>query len=204
MPRQDSVRPTTDPVVDQLASAISPLLGDGPVLVGLDGRSGVGKSTLAAAVAATLPSTAVIKGDEFYAGGAQEEWDARSAEEKVSLAIDWRRQLEVLDTLGRGESARWYCYDWEAFDGRLVDDATITPAADVIVLEGAYSCRPELAAHLDLTVLLRMNSDTRLQRLLERDGQAYRDDWLARWTEAEDHYFSLVRPADSFDLVLDS
>ncbi len=74
-----------------------------PLLVGLDGRSGVGKSTLAASVASALASVAVIKGDEFYAGGSQEEWDDRSTEEKALLVIDWRRQLDVFEALGRGD-----------------------------------------------------------------------------------------------------
>ncbi len=207
MPRQGSVPPTTDPLVERLVAAIERRrwqLGDRPLLVGLDGRSGAGKSTLAAAVVTTLPSVAVIKGDEFYFGGAQEAWDGRTAEEKSSMAIDWRRQLAVVETLGRREVARWHCYDWEKFDGSLVDEPTVTPPADVVVLEGAYSCRPELAERLDLTVLLRLANDARLDRLLARDGQAYRDDWLRRWTEAEDHYFSVVRPAESFDLVLDA
>jgi len=208
MPKQGSVRPTTEPsIVEQLVDAIelrAQELGDQPVLVGLDGRSGSGKSTLAGAVADAMPSVAVVKGDEFYTGGPQEEWDGRSAEEKSSLVIDWRRQLEVIEALGRGEAARWFCYDWEAFDGRLADELTVTPPADVVVLEGAYSCRPELAQCLDLTVLLQMDNDARLGRLLARDGQAYRDDWLGRWTEAEDHYFSVVRPPRSFDLVLDA
>lgn len=196
--------PTTE--VDHLVEAIeaSRAEANGPFLVGLDGRSGAGKSTLAAAVVERLPSVAVIKGDEFYSGGPQEDWDSSSAEEKASVVIDWRRQLQVLDTLRRGEPAHWYGYDWEAFDGRLAAEPTITPAADVVVLEGAYGCRPELAEHLDLTVLLHINDDLRLARLLERDGQAYRDDWLARWTEAEDHYFSVIRPPESFDLVLRS
>lgn len=204
MPKRVLVRPTTDPLVVALVSAVEPLLGGRPVLVGLDGRSGAGKSTLAAALVSAMPSTVVIKGDEFYTGGHQEEWDDRSAAEKASLVIDWRRQLAVLNELASGESARWHCYDWEAFDGRLVDEVTVTPPADVVVLEGAYSCRPEIAERLDLTVLLRMDDNTRLERLLGRDGLAFRDDWLARWTEAEDHYFSMVRPPESFDLVLDA
>lgn len=198
------MRPTTDDgLAQQLIRTIEERRSGQPLLVGLDGRSGAGKSTLAAAVATALPSVVVIKGDEFYNGGANDEWDHRSAAEKASLVIDWRRQLEVIETLRRRQPARWHCYDWEAFDGRLVDEVTITPPADVVMLEGAYSCRPELATHLDLSVLLHIDNDTRLKRLLERDGAIYRDDWLARWTEAEDHYFSVVRPPESFDFVLE-
>lgn len=201
--------PTTDGPLDplpvRLIAAIEQRAAatDGVLLVGIDGRSGAGKSTLAAQVEAALPSAVVIKGDEFYAGAAQSEWDERSAEEKATLAIDWRRQLDVIETLARGEIARWHCYDWEAFDGRLAREATITHPADVVILEGAYSCRPELADRLDLTVLLAVDDADRLDRLRMRDGQSYRDDWLSRWTEAEDFYFSAIRPPSSFDLLLD-
>ncbi len=49
-----------------------------------------------------------------------------------------------------------------------------------------------------------IDDDVRLERLTARDGREYRDDWLGRWTEAEDHYFSTIRPPESFDLVLDA
>lgn len=37
-----------------------------------------------------------------------------------------------------------------------------------------------------------------------REGEAYRTDWEARWSEAEDYYFSAVMPPSTFDLVLGS
>lgn len=157
MPRRGSVPPTTDPTATErfIGSINHRLEGTGP-------------------------SVSVIKGDEFHNGELQQEWDQRTAEEKASLAIDRRRQLEILQTLRRGEVARWHGYDWEAFDDSLAAEVTLTEPSDVVIVEGAYSSRPEIA------------------------GQEYCDDWLAPWTEAEDHYFSRARCSSAFDLVLET
>ena len=71
---------------------------------------------------------------------------------------------------------------------------------DIVILEGAYSARSELADLLDLRVLLHTDPDIRMSRLGAREGDAYRDDWFARWDEAEQHYFGSVMPQDAFDL----
>ncbi|HSP28368.1 MAG TPA: hypothetical protein VLN74_07450 [Ilumatobacteraceae bacterium] len=72
------------------------------------------------------------------------------------------------------------------------------------MLEGAYSCRPELHDLLDLRVLLDIPHDIRRRQLLGREGDSFRADWEARWSAAEDHYFSVVMPPDLFDLRLGS
>lgn len=71
-----------------------------PLLVAIDGRSGAGKSILAAAVIAELEA-AVIDGDDFYSGGSAVKWDAMTPAERVDHCMDWRRQLAVLETLCR-------------------------------------------------------------------------------------------------------
>ena len=55
---------------------------------------------------------------------------------------------------------------------------------------------------LDLRVLLDVPAAVRLERLSHRDGDAYRDDWLARWAVAEDLYFGSIMPPEAFDLVV--
>ena len=173
-----------------------------PLLVALDGRSGAGKSSLAAAVQSELDSCSIVDGDSFYSGGSGESWDARSAQEKAARVIDWRRQRPVLEALARKEAGSWNGYDWQAFDDRLETAPTVCTPADVVIIDGAYSARPELADLLDLRVLLDTTEQTRLERLSEREGDIYRDEWFARWNDAEEHYFSRVMPRSAFDLVL--
>ncbi len=175
---------------------------DDPLIVAIDGRSGAGKSTLAAEVATGLDAV-VIEGDDFYAGGDGAFWDAKTAAQKVDHGIDWRRQRVVLTDLLAGRRALWHPYDWDAFDGSLADTPLTANPAPVVILEGAYSARPELSDLIDVRVLVVIDEDVRRQRLIERDGEDYNADWDARWRSAEDHYFGSVATRDSFDLVLE-
>lgn len=187
-----------------------------PLFVGIDGRSGVGKSTLTTAVTRHLAETldhdgraTVIEGDDFYAGGRAAAWDRRTPADNAARVIDWRRQRDVIETLRRSGVARWRPFDWNAedWDGDLVPLATVPTvarAAPVVILEGAYSCRPELHDLLDLRVLVEVADDVRRRQLLEREGDAYQADWEARWATAEDHYFGTVMPPEHFDLVVGS
>jgi uridine kinase len=175
----------------------------GPFLVALDGRSGTGKSTLALGVADLLDA-GVIKGDDFYAGGSAEYWDAMTADEKVRHVIDWRRQRPVLESLRDGARATWHPYDWLADNGGLSDTVLSCEPNAVVILDGAYSARPELADLFSLRVLLQAEEEVRRTRLLEREGEQYRADWEARWHVAELHYFGTVMPPEAFDLVLRS
>lgn len=172
-----------------------------PVLVAIDGGSGAGKSTLAREVGSRVGG-AVIDGDDFYAGGTAAEWDAMSAAEKAAHCIDWRRQRPVLETLARRRPASWHPYDWESDDGRLLERPTVCQPAPVVILEGVYSARPELADLFDLRVLCDTPAETRRQRIVARDGGADRTEWNRRWEEAEQWYFGRVMPRDRFDLVL--
>ncbi len=171
-----------------------------PLVVALDGRSGVGKSTLAARIG-TMLRAAVIDGDDFFAGGDDEVWAARTPVERAEFGIDWRRlRAEALEPLISGRSAAWLPFNWETLAG--FDAAQRRAPSRLIVLDGAYSSRPELADLLDLTVLMRTDDDLRRQRLLEREGPSFMERWYAIWDEAESYYFGDVRPPSSFDVVL--
>lgn len=175
-----------------------------PLFVGLDGRSGAGKSTLAAAMRAEFgaDTVSVIEGDQFYAGGSGNSWDVRSVEDKVANAMDWARQAAVLGSLRTTGKAAWHSFDWEAADwdsddARLADETIEARSSPIVLLEGAYSCRPELHSRLDALVLLDPPRKVRRAQLLSREGDAYRAEWEDRWSEAEDHYFDHIMPADS-------
>ena len=189
-----------DRVVDHIERAAARRRA--PLLVALDGRSGAGKSTLATAVARRLEECAVIDGDDFYAGGSAAWWDAMSPAAKAAWAIDWRRQRTALAELGSGRGATWHAFDWTAFDGRLEAKPTQCAPAPVVLLEGAYSGRPELADLLDLRVLVEVSAAVRHERLVQREGPDHRDAWFARWDAAEGYYFTKVMPSAAFDLVV--
>jgi len=169
-----------------------------PFVVALDGRSGVGKSTLARTLADGLDA-AVIEGDDFYAGGIALRDDSPRA--CASACIDWTRQRYVLEELRDGRDAVWRAFDWETFDGRQCDQPTRLRPKPVLILEGAYAARPELADLIDLRVLLAVADEVRMARLLAREGSI--GPWERQWHDAEDFYFQARMPPTAFDIIVE-
>lgn len=173
-----------------------------PLVVALDGPSGSGKSTLALALALRTPAV-VVTGDDFYGAElASLTWPQRDRLSDAQLAavvIDWRRlREEALDPLRAGRAARLRPYDWAVHDGRL-GRARQLPPEPLVIVEGVYAARPELADLVDLTVYVGADPVVRQAR---RDGRHADPTWRALWDRAERFYFEQVRPPSSFDLQI--
>jgi uridine kinase len=190
-----SVAADAEALADMIASSAKQKVS--PFIVAIDGRSGVGKSTMARALAERLDAC-VIEGDDFYAGGIELRSD--SAKSRAAACIDWTRQQSLLEALAAGRPAHWRAFDWEAFDGRLRDEPTTLEPRPVVILEGVYAARPELADLLDLRVVLLVSDDVRLARLAAREGTI--GPWERQWHEAEEFYFEAVMPPARFDIVV--
>jgi uridine kinase len=172
---------------------------DRPYLIALDGRSGVGKSTLAARIADNV-GAAIIDGDDFFAGGTALRSDSPAL--RAADCINWTHQRAVLDVLRQGRAASWRAFDWVAFDGRLQSSVTELSPRPVVILEGVYSARPELADLIDMKVLVTVSDALREARLLAREGSI--GPWERQWHEAEAHYFNEVMPSGRFEVILDA
>jgi uridine kinase len=195
-------------VVWEIRRRVAARPGGPPMLVAIDGGSGSGKSMLAAAVAAELDAV-IVPGDDFFAAEITDaEWDGMTPAERAAAAIDWRRlRAEALEPLLAGRAASWHPFDFAAGtrpDGTYPMSAELETRepTPVIVLEGAYSARPELADLVELAVLVDVPTEERHRRLGRREKKSFRDAWHARWDVAEDHYFGQVRVPSSFDLVV--
>jgi uridine kinase len=167
-------------------------------LIALDGRSGSGKSTLAHALAEDLDAV-VVEADDFYSGGSMIQWARRSARLRADLCIDWARlRREALIPLLAGTAATWHPFDWDTETALLAIATTLRPAPFVI-LDGAFSTRPELMDLIDYTVLVTVSDGIRRERLNRREGEQYLTDWHPIWAAAEDYYFTHVQRPTDFD-----
>lgn len=137
------------------------------MVVAIDGRSGVGKSTFAAALAA-VSNAVVVEGDDFYAGGLKIRND--TAAQRADACIDRPKLAGVLQQLQSGMAATYRPFDWEAFDGSLKSTARIVPPADVIIVEGVYSGHPDFDRLTQMKILLTTPNEVRERRLVARDG----------------------------------
>jgi uridine kinase len=184
--------------------------GGRPITIALDGPSGAGKSTIARGLAAELPAT-LVQGDDFFAAElTRADWDARNAAERARDAIDWKRlRSSALEPLRAGRAALWHPFDFDAgerSDGSYpmaLRPEQRTPAP-IILLEGAYAARPELADLIDLSVLVHAPAAVRHARLAARESPEFLRAWHDRWDAAETDYFARVRPITSFDVVVDT
>lgn len=138
-------------------------------VVGIDGRSGAGKTTFGQQLASAL-DWPLLSTDDLVPG-----WDGLAA--SVELLTRW-----VLRPLGAGQPARWRRYDWTA--GRAGAWVDVAPARGLVV-EGCGVGTDPAASLLSVVIWLEVPYVLRRQRLEERS------DWLdyrphaARWALQE-------------------
>ncbi len=158
----------------RVLAAVDRLAGRRPVLLGLDGRSGSGKTDLArcllrALAAEGLTRTAVHL-DDLYPG-----WSGLSAGLDVLCE-------GVVTPLSRGLDGGYRSWDWHAgAPGRL----RRVPARQVVLLEGVGTLCGPCAGLLDLRIWLEAPPDERRRRALARDGDTFAPHWRA-WAAQED------------------
>jgi uridine kinase len=169
----------------QLADEIC--ASSGPVrLVGIDGCGGAGKTTFAQRLARQRdPMWPVIHTDDFATHDEPTEW--------------WPQMLaQVIEPLLRDEPATFRPYDWVR--RQPSDEVTVHPA-DVVVIEGVGATRAAWRDRLTMSIWIETDSDLRLRRGLERDGEELAGFWQG-WRVAEDRYVAAEDPAAHADLVV--
>lgn len=166
-----------------LVASRPPTLGAGRLLC-IDGPAGSGKTTLAAAVAARTGAP-VLRMDDLYPG-----WDGL-------LTVD-AHVLDILGPLSENRPGRYRRYDWLV--GAYAEEHTVVPAP-LLVLEGVGSGKQAWASWTTVTAWVETDDATRLARGLARDGEEFRDHWLA-WMADEARVFAAEGTRERADLVL--
>ena len=154
-------------------------------IVAIDGLSGSGKTSLAAAVAAALGAK-VVSMDHLYPG-----WDGLAA------GIDGLVE-HVLAPLCRGEVAAYRIWDWHR--DRWGEQVEVPPA-DVVVVEGCGASVGPAGEYAALRVWLEAPVEQRKARALARDGETFRPHWK-RWAAQEAAIFGPDGTPARADLVL--
>jgi uridine kinase len=154
--------------------------------VGVDGRAGSGKTTLADAIAAAIPDAVVVHVDDF-AGPLVPEWD-------------WPRfRREVVDPLLDGRPARYQRWEWNRDEPAEWHDIA---TGRLVVVEGVSSTRSELRVPWSLQIWVDAPRELRLRRAVQRDGEAMLGHWLDVWMPSEESYIARERPQERVDLVV--
>jgi uridine kinase len=155
-------------------------------IVAIDGCAGAGKSTLARRLAAGLDGAPIVHTDDFASWDNQFGW--------------WPRLLEqVILPLARGTVARYRRFDWDRH--QLAGWIELPSRPETVIIEGVSAMRQDFDPYLAYRIWVDTPPSVRLQRGLERDGEAMRVQW-EQWMAAEDVYVERDRPIERADVVL--
>lgn len=170
------------------------------LIIGVDGCGGAGKSTLANKIKNKFSTVTIVHMDDFYLPSAQIV-NEHPMNKSVGADFDWKRLLEdVLDPISNGIEGCYKRYDWET--DSLAESHTV-PANGIVIIEGVYATRQELAELYDLKIWVNCPRETRIKRGIARDGEAARDMWENNWMVAEDMYVESHKPHAFADIIID-
>ena len=159
------------------------LAGKERIIVAIDGPCASGKTTLAAELSARL-SCPVIHMDHFFLRPEQRTPE-RLAEPGGNLDRE-RFKAEVLAPLRAGTEVSYRPFVCSAM---TLGEPISIPHASVTVIEGSYSCHPDLRESYDLRLFTTIGKTEQEQRLLLREGEAKLAVFKARWIPMEEAYF---------------
>jgi uridine kinase len=173
--------------VTRIADAVrraAPRAG-GTRVAAIDGRSGSGKTSLAAALRRRLQAP-VVSLEDLYGG-----WDG--LERGIDLLV-----ASVLEPIAAGEAARVPRYDWVA--GEWAAPVVIEPP-DILIVEGVGAGARRAASFESLLVWLEVPVRVRKGRALDRDGETFTPYW-DQWAAQEDLMLARERTRDRADITI--
>lgn len=168
-----------------------------PVLAAIDGRCTAGKSTLAAYLRDEL-GCGVVHMDDFFLRPEQR------TEERLRQPggnVDWERfREEVLFPLKQGAPFSYRPYNCHTQE--LGEPVPVTPQ-EIVLVEGSYSCHPELWDFYDLHIFLTVSYEEQLRRIRRRNGTDGLEVFKSRWIPLEEMYFQTYSIEKRCDLSFD-
>lgn len=149
------------------ATRSDPHLGDTRLIL-IDGPAGSGKTTLAERIGAAVGAQ-VIHADDIYEG-----WNG--LETMLPMLED-----RIIGPLADGLDTSFQPWDWcTSTRGNTID----VPSAPWLIIEGVGAAQRATRPFAALVIYVEAPWAERLQRGIERDGEALRDEW-ERWQVVE-------------------
>ena len=169
------------------------------IIIAIDGRCASGKSTLAAALEKEL-GCAVFHMDDFFLRTVQRTPE-RYAEPGGNVDRE-RVSDEILTPLRRGEKL----IEFSKFDCRTFELMPLTSieAGRIAVVEGSYSCHPDLWDMYDLHIFLTLSEKEQSGRILLREGEERAVVFRDRWIPLEEKYFKAFGIEERCELRFDT
>lgn len=196
----DRTKKSTINVLEQFLKSINDIpRKQATLLVGIDGCGGAGKTTFANKIKEECPNVTIVHMDDFHLPPSQR-INEPPHKKPIGSDLDWKRLLnQVLIPISHDQEGYYQRYDWEMEE--LAEWHTV-PIGGMVIIEGVYSIRKELANKYDFKLWVECPRETRLSRGLDRDGEVAREMWENNWMVSEDLYVEKHKPFDYANLVV--
>ena len=151
----------------------------------IDGRSGAGKTSLAARLRAEVGAP-VVTLEDLYGG-----WDG--LERGIDLLVS-----EVLAPLAAGRAARVPRYDWVT---ATWDAPWVLEPPEVLIVEGVGAGATRAAVYESVLAWMEAPASVRKKRALDRDGETFAPHWDA-WAAQEDAMLARERTPERAGVII--
>ena len=156
----------------------------GHVTIAIDGRCGSGKTTLANKLKEYL-NCHIFHMDDFYLQASQR---TKERYNEPGGNVDRERfKKEVLEPLNNQQDVLYRPLDCSSMS---ISEGTVYPYKPINIIEGSYSCHPDLINAYDLTIFVDIDESLRHKRIEERNGKEALNMFIKKWIPLEEKYFS--------------
>jgi uridine kinase len=191
--------------INQLKQALKQGLQHDRFILGIDGLSRSGKTTLVNNLKEWLKTEghpALIFHLDDYIEDRKKRYNTGNEEWYEYYSLQWDAEYlkqELFSKLHTEKELTLSFYD-EQNDSHFLKHTSI-PRKCLIIIEGVFLQRPEWKINLDYIVFLDCSREERFKREKEVTRQKM-DKFKNRYWKAEDHYLETVRPLEGADLVI--
>lgn len=183
------------------------------VIIGIDGLGGAGKSTVSESIVTAFSDgdvhIAVIHIDDLIHPKAVR-YNNEVSEWECYYFLQWRYDYLIGEIIKPVRSGMPFHKNIELYDkdndSYILSDTEI-PVGSIVIIEGIFLQREELENVFDAVIYIDVPEETRLSRVLERDGYIGNREQIAekyrrRYFPAEHYYCKHCSPAEKADFVI--
>lgn len=167
------------------------------VVIAIDGPCASGKSSFSEMLANKYNGI-VFRMDDFFL---PPELKTVQRLREIGGNVHYERIMrEILTNLDE-EYVTYRKYD--CMTNELGDEQTVE-LPKVIMIEGAYSLRPDLRGYYDIKILLTVSEQIKLDRILKRNGTKMLERFINEWIPLENKYFEHEKLEKVADYIIDT
>ncbi len=167
-------------------------------VIAIDGCCASGKTTLSQKLAENFGAQ-IIHTDDFFLP-----FEMRTAE-RLSLPggnIHFERfSDEVINSIKNGEPFEYRIFSCKT--GGYNGVRSVDPSKPIVV-EGAYSLRPEFADIYDYKIFMTVDEEIQIDRIIKRNGAEALEIFKSKWIPLEKIYFDYFSPAKQCNMIINN